>query len=188
MTNLISRLEKFTKGKTVLIFFVITMSVYFFMLFISIPAVMKYSDGLNILDMRPFGYSAEYAKKLLTNLGAKGRQLYLFFQIQIDMAYPLLYAFTYSIMTLFFLRKAFHNVDKLKFIVFLPLISGIFDYLENIGTVIMLTRFPSFSNTCTVINNAFTIIKSFSTMIFFAVLSVILIIALVKYVQKKIKW
>ncbi|CEN49759.1 conserved hypothetical protein [Capnocytophaga canimorsus] len=89
------------KGKTFFtptklwLYFIITMSVYLLMVFITIPTLNRLANGLEIIDVLPF-YDGEYVVRLLEYLESEGRHYYLYRQLPIDMIYPLLYAFTYG--------------------------------------------------------------------------------------------
>jgi hypothetical protein len=78
MTKFVKIIEKHSTGKKVLWLFLITNSVYALMLFITIPHVMEFSNGMKLLDMLPTGYSVEYVQDLLNSLGEQGRWAYLY--------------------------------------------------------------------------------------------------------------
>ena len=178
-------LDKYSSGKNVIILFAATLIVYLVMLFVTIPNVMNYADGMEILDMQPAGYSTEYAKTLLDSLGNDGRHAYLYYQIPLDMIYPLLFAITYSLMLAYFFKKILKENNKLFVLSIVPLIAGLFDYLENIGIIIMLTSFPSFSAFTANVTNIFSIIKSFATTLFFLILLATIAVIIYRKLFKK---
>jgi len=100
-------LNKYSSGKNVLLFFVVTQIFYGTMLLFSIPKVMQYSNGMKILDMLPTGYSAEYVQTLFQTLGEIGQNVYLFQQIPLDMFYPGLFAISFSLLLTFIFEKVF---------------------------------------------------------------------------------
>jgi len=172
-------------GKKILLLFLITNFVYGFMLLVTIPKVMSFSDGIKLLDMMPIGYNAEYVNTLFNTLGEKGRFLYLYRQIPIDMVYPFLFGVSYFLILAYFLNK----LNKLKslfyYLCFLPVIAGIFDYFENIGIIFMLSNYPSYSQNLIMSTNLFTIIKSITTSIYFIVLIVVLVLVGLKTIKQK---
>ena len=93
------------KRKKVLILFVLTNIVYAAMLIITIPKTMGFSNGLKLLDMMPMGYDLEYINTLFETLGEKGREVYLYNQIPLDMIYPFLFAISYCLVIGYFLKK-----------------------------------------------------------------------------------
>jgi hypothetical protein len=171
MRNLI---EKNLSGKKVLILFVLTSIIYTLMLTVSIPKVMTYSNGMKTLDMIPSGYDIIYVNSLLGTLEAKGRAVYLFNQIPIDMVYPFLFGITYCLIFAYFLKKINRLESKLFYLTFLPLFAGFFDYMENIGIIILLNNYPDYSELMVKITNAFSILKSSFTTVFFIGLIILL--------------
>ena len=75
------------------------------MLIITIPKTMTFSAGMKLLDMMPVGYNPEYIITLLDTLGEKGREVYLYNQIPVDMIYPFLFGISYSLLIAYFLKK-----------------------------------------------------------------------------------
>ncbi len=80
------------QGKKVLLFFILSNIVYAFMLLVTIPKVMSYSNELKILDMLPTGYDLKYINTLFEALGVEGRAVYLYSQLPVDFIYPFLFA------------------------------------------------------------------------------------------------
>ena len=181
--KILTTLDKYSSVKNVLIFFAATLIVYLVMLFVTIPNVMNNANGRELLDMQPTGYTAEYAKTLLENLGSDGRHAYLYYQIPLDMIYPLLLALTYSLMLFYFFKKILKVTSKLFVLSIVPLFAGMFDYLENIGIIIMLSIYPNFSELLANTTNIFSILKSFSTTLFF----ILVIISIGLLIYKKVK-
>lgn len=175
--------EKST-GKTVLSLFILTNLVYAFMLFITIPKVMEFADGMKLLDMMPGGYDIEYVNTLLNTLGNKGRQVYLYNQIPADMFYPGLFGITYCLLFVYFLKKVRHQKSSFFYFCFLPIFAGIADYIENIGIITLLKEYPDYSEETVAITNTFSLFKSTTTTFYFFALVVLLIILLIKYISK----
>lgn len=146
------------------------------MLTITIPKVMGYSRNMKILDMMPMGYNEGYVKSLFTTLGEKGRFVYLYNQLPIDMIYPFLFGVSSCLILAYFLNKL-HKLDgSLYYLCLIPLFSGLFDYGENIGIITMLKTYPNNSVVITQITNWFSILKSAFTTIYFIVLIVLLLL------------
>ncbi len=181
--NIKHLLGKHSTGRNVIFLLVITQIIYFLMLLYTIPTVMSYANGMKILDLMPMGYSADYAKRLFDELGVVGRNYYLFRQIPLDMIYPFLFAVTYSLLLTYLFKKSFDSESKLQFLSIIPLFGGFFDYLENIGIIIMLFSYPKFSAILASVTNLFSILKSISTTLFF----VLLVIGIVAFIIKKFR-
>ena len=127
------------KKKKLWILFIITTSVYAYLMLVTVPALKAMAGGMDILDVPPF-YDVSYIQELFRRLGEEGRHFYLYRQIPVDMIYPGLFAITYYQLIRFFLEKL--NQKKLLFLSYFPIIGGIFDYFENLSTITMLTHYP----------------------------------------------
>ncbi len=181
--NIKHMVGKYSTGRNVIILFVFTQIIYFLMLFYTIPKVMSYANGMKILDLMPTGFSADYAKTLFDELGVVGRDYYLFRQIPLDMIYPFLFAVTYSLLLTYLFKKSFDTESKLQFLSIIPLFGGFFDYMENIGIIIMLSNYPIFSSMLANVTNLFSIFKSISTTLFF----ILLVIGIIGFIVKKFR-
>jgi hypothetical protein len=97
MKRLIKFINGSILGKTVLGLFILTNAVYVFMLTVTIPKTMGFSNGMKLLDMMPTGYDLNYVSELFNSLGEIGRRTYLTNQIPVDMIYPLLFGLNYCL-------------------------------------------------------------------------------------------
>ena len=172
-------------GKKILILFILTSIVYTVMLTITIPKVMNFAGGLKLLDMLPTGYTADYVNSLLNALGSDGRTAYLFQQIPLDLIYPCLFGVTYCLIFAFIIKKLGKENSILFYLSFIPVFAGIFDYLENIGIIILLKSYPDNSTTISQMTNVFSISKSTLTTIYFLILLIALLVLLTKYIASK---
>lgn len=183
MKNLIVRN---LSGKKVFLLFLLTNLVYAFMLLVTIPKVMEFSNGIKLLDMMPTGYDADYVHTLLNTLGNQGRSFYLYMQIPIDLIYPALFGISYCLILAYYLNRLSKLNSFLIYLCLLPIAAGFFDYLENFGIISMLKNYPNYSQTLINNTNIFTILKSMFTSIYFMVLFVVLIIVGFKILNRKI--
>ena len=185
MNKLRELTTKNLSGKKVLLLFIVTNIVYLLMLTITIPKTMAYSGEMKLLDMMPMGYNFEYVNHLFESLGEKGRSIYLYHQIPLDMLYPFLFGMSYSLIMAYFLIK----IDKLRsywfYLCLLPIMAGAADYLENFGVIFMLNNFPNLSESSVNLTSAFTIIKSLLTTLYFISLVVVLMMLGIKKLNKK---
>ena len=172
MEVLISFMQKHSKGKVVASLFLLTMAVYLTMLFYSIPAVTAFAPQLPIFDLSPFGYSFTYATELLDTLGVEGRNLYLSTQLPLDFIYPGLFSITYSLLLVWLLGKIYNEDSKIYYLVFVPFLAGIFDYIENVFIIKMINSFPDIQIATVKVASLFTLLKSSFTMLFFVLLIV----------------
>ncbi|SDW33742.1 hypothetical protein SAMN05444411_101507 [Lutibacter oricola] len=185
MERLIKFIERNISGKKVLGLFFLTNVVYTFMLTVTIPKTMEFSNGMRLLDMMPTGYDLDYVSKLFNLLGENGRSTYLNNQIPVDMIYPLLFGLTYCLLLGYFLKKLNKLNSPYIFLSLLPIIAGVADYLENLGIITMLKNYPKLKETTVYATNIFSVIKSISTSIFFIALIVVLIALGIKVLKRK---
>lgn len=156
--NLSAQIKNNLNGKLILILFLITNGVYSIMVFITGPILMKFAHGAKIMDLN-FGYSPEYVNALLSLLGQEGRDFYLFRQIPVDMVYPFLSAITYCLIIAYFLNKLGKLNGPQFYLTLLPLLGGLFDYLENMGTIFILNNYPTNPDSLTRAASFFTQLK-----------------------------
>lgn len=184
MRRLTKFIESENSGKIILGLFILTNIIYFYMLMVTIPKTMEFSNGMKLLDMMPTGYDWNYVNELFNTLGENGRKTYLTTQIPVDMFYPLLFGLSYCLIFAYFLKKLGKLSSSFIYLCLLPIIGGIADYLENLGIIKMLNDYPDLTETAVNVTNTFSVLKSTSTSIFFIALIVILIILGIKFVKR----
>ena len=187
---MISSLKKliytFSNGRTVFIFLILSSILYFFMLTYTIPKLTAIANGMKILDMLPEGYDIHYVNSLFEALGENGRQAYLYYQIPLDLFFPIFYGLGFCLLYAYFLRKINQHKSPFFYFSFLPLIAGVSDYLENIGIIAMLNQYPNYSDETVSITSTFSFLKSSTTTIYFIALIFVLIAFGVQYVKSKL--
>ncbi|MBU2921112.1 hypothetical protein KO504_07135 [Winogradskyella psychrotolerans] len=185
MKRLRKFIEKNISGKKVLGLFILTNLVYTFMLTVTIPKTMEFSNGMKLLDMMPTGYDLNYVNELFISLEENGRLTYLTNQIPVDMIYPLLFGLSYCLLLGYFLKKLNKLNSPYIYLCVIPIIAGIADYLENIGIITMLKSYPDLTEISVETISIFSVIKSISTSIFFIALIIILITLGIKVLNRK---
>lgn len=175
------------EGRKVLLLFILTSLIYAIMLAITIPEVMRFSEGMQLLDMIPTGYDAAYVAALLDTLGEQGRNAYLFRQLPMDMVYPLLFGVTYCLVLAYFLKKLGKVDGYFFYICFLPLFAALFDYAENFGIISLLTSYPDQSIALSRITNVFSVLKSLLTTIYFILLIIVVLVFALKNLFRRNK-
>ena len=167
MTEFFHRLQQWVTTRLVVGLFAVTMLIFFTMLFYTIPAVEHFAPGKQLFDLSPSGYSYLDAISLLDALGSEGRSVYLTLQLPLDFIYPALFAVTCSLLLAWTFSKGFSPESKIYYFSVVPVLAGLFDYLENICIISMLNTWPDISRALVNISSAFTILKSgFSTVFF----------------------
>ncbi len=172
MQKIMQTLQGKASGKTVLLLFIVTMAVYALMLLVTIPKVESYAPNTALFDLSPSGYTYQHATTLLENLGDEGRQFYLTRQLPLDFIYPGLFAIAYSLLLVWLFAKSFQPEAKIFYLALIPALGGLFDYLENMGIILMLNTFPELSPELVSLSSTFTLLKSIFTSLFFILLFV----------------
>jgi hypothetical protein len=170
--NFVKYIQQAATGKKVLSLLVPAMVVYALMLVYTIPQVEHYSAGMKLFDLSPFGYSYQYAIELLSALGSTGRATYLYRQLPLDFVYPGLFPVSFCLLQSWLFAKILRADSKMFSICLVPLTAGLFDYLENICIVFMLTSFPNVSEMLVAFASTFTIAKSTFTTACFVFLAI----------------
>jgi hypothetical protein len=162
--GLIGFMQGKASGKNVLLLFVLTMAVYLLMLLVTIPRVQSYAPDTALFDLSPTGYTHSHALTLLQSLDQAGRDAYLFPQLALDFVYPGLFAICYSLMLVWVYSKRVQSQSKLWYLALIPALGGIFDYVENILIIRMITTFPDVTEGLVSASSGLTLLKSaFST-------------------------
>lgn len=169
------RSNKLVKGKIVLFLLILTNLVYIYMLLVSIPKVMSFSGEMKIPDVLPIGYEPDYILTLFEKLGEQGRNVYLHHQLPVDLLYPFLFGITYFLVILYLLQKLQKLNIETYYLGLLPLMGGLFDYLENFVLIYMLDAFPAISASTIKLCAFFTVFKSMLSSISFVVIIVLLL-------------
>jgi flagellar biogenesis protein FliO len=180
-------LHPISSGKLVFVLIILTGVVYSLMLFITIPEVHKYSNGLKILDLMPLGYQFEDVGLLFKNLGVEGRNAYLYYQLPVDFLFLLLYSTCFCAVFCYLIKKLGKQNSRLIYISLLPLVLGLSDLAENTGILILLRRYPEIHKTTVFISNTFSILKSVTMVFTFLALLFVLISVFVSFFLKKQK-
>ena len=170
INNYINKIINAASGRNVLIFLVPSLAVYSVMLFYTIPGVQSYAPEMKVFDLLPGGYSYDYAMKLLSSLGDEGRKEYLYTQLLLDFIYPALFAISSCLLLAWLFSKRNDKGSSIFYFCFVPVIAGIFDYLENMQIVLMILNYPDVSKLQVVLSSVSTVAKSGLTTVFFLLL------------------
>ena len=143
------RYFEFASGTYVLaVTFVATLA-FLFLVFPNLPI-----NG-ELLDLKP-SYSYDEAMAALKEYGEDGRTVYAWASPTLDTLFPLVYV------TLFAgLIYRFRLTEGLWFLAYLPVISGMFDLLENVQVTAMLISFPDISESQVAWASTATSVKTF---------------------------
>ena len=152
----------------------ITAEICLIMNLVLIPRIESSTKPIRCFDMN-FGYDYETASEFLNRLSQDGRRIYLNVQLPLDFIYPIAYC-------LFFCLLLYTLSKGRKALFAAPIALAVFDYTENICSIIML-RSAELSKPLAAFASAATSIK---TILMYATIIMILI-CLVFYLKNKRK-
>jgi hypothetical protein len=155
---MISFFDRYAKWKFVLIGFG-------FILLINLVLFPWFGDKLQVLSPEAsgpidlqFSYSPVKVYDMIESYGEKGRALYAFTTVAVDIPYPIIYTTTLILLLLILLRKSNTPTINLKWAL-LPVIIFMADLLENTGIIIMLKNFPDRFDTIAHMSSMCTSVK-----------------------------
>ena len=165
MSVLNSILLKVSSVKGIFLLFVASQMVFLLMMIYTFPEI-NHQIGTKAFDLQTFGYSVSTAESIVNNLDDRTVGLYLFPQLMLlDIVYPFLLALLLSGL-LFRLIKTTQNEGKIiSKLLILPFVAMIFDYSENIGVILMISKSIEVSETIVYLSSTATILKGVSTSI-----------------------
>jgi len=108
---------------------------------IGVSGLLRITGGANILDFE-LGYTQEKAYDMLTALGTEGRAFYLGKIMPLDFPFPLAYMLFY-VGWIALLLKQSDPKEWCKYLLFVPVLAMVFDWIENIGIITMLHHYPN---------------------------------------------
>lgn len=164
---------------------VIVSTVFIIFIIFVLPQMTKYSNEvIGKFDSPDTSliYSGSDLYNMAENYGESGRKAYITLRWTFDLIWPFVY-------TLFLLLWTFklleYNLNKkwLRYVFILPVVSMGFDFMENIGSTIVMARYPLESGIIATLTPVITFIK------WLTVLGSVLVLVylIIKIVVSKIK-
>ena len=114
--------------------------------------------GPAVLDVR-FGFSADDAYDILRAYGEEGRGKYLQMIALADTIYPLVYGLLLIFLASFFLKRITTASGEFRIVNLLAVDAVFFDFLENMGIMYMILRFPVRADFVAGMTSVFNILK-----------------------------
>ena len=146
MNSFLNAIIQKSSWKKATVFTILFAALYILINFsgVGVAGLMKITGGASILDFE-FGYSYEKALNMLTALGTEGRVFYQTKILVIDFPFPFSYMLFY---TGFIALLTKHITPKKLFgyLLFVPVLAMLFDWMENIGIIAMLNNYPALPN------------------------------------------
>jgi hypothetical protein len=133
------------------------------------------SGGTGPIDLQLF-YTPEKVYSMVESYGEAGRASYRAFELTGDIIYPIVYTLFFSLFITWLFQRGFPSDSKMQALNVIPLGGWLFDLLENLGIVMMLSVFPSTPDALAWVTAIATLIK----WLFAAATIVLILVGLVK--------
>jgi hypothetical protein len=158
LNSLVSFLSRFANGKSILIFLATFIFINAVVLSWAGAQIAAYSDGLGPLDLQ-FSYSPDTAYSMVEGYGEEGRSFYRMIDLTVDVIYPIVTLFLFAGLIIFTYSRAFPDRPVLKNLALVSVVGTLFDFLENVGVVIMLSTYPNRMDVVAQLTSLFTTAK-----------------------------
>lgn len=165
MSILNSLLTQTSSVKKICISFLSSHLILLIMMVYTFP-IINTQIGTKAFDLQSLGYSTSKAQSIVNNLNEQTLNLYLFPQLTLlDLFYPFLLALFLSslLFRLFNITKETSKITSILLII--PFLAMVFDYLENICIILMISRSIYTTESIVLLSSTFTILKGILTSI-----------------------
>lgn len=117
----------------------------------------KAGQEVEILDLQ-FGFAPGEVHGHLSSYGESGRSFFLLLELTLDVVYPIIYTLFLGI-AMFMMYRIGSSGRPIRNLHRLPLLVILFDYLENLSIVALLSVYPSDFHWMAVLCSTFTLLK-----------------------------
>lgn len=158
LDRLSNTLRKYASGWLVLLFFAAEVFFNAVILPNQQAKIEAASGGTGPIDLQ-FFYTPEKAYSMVASYGDAGRADYRAFELTGDIIYPIVYTLFLALFITWLFQRGFPPDSKMQRLNVMPFGAWLFDLLENLGIVAMLSVYPSTPATLAWISAFFTLIK-----------------------------
>lgn len=127
-----------------------------------------------VIDLT-FGFSPDKTLDMVHEYGDAARDYYAKTEMTTDIVYPITYCLLFSIV----LTLLYRGQSMINYVLFLPLLMMLFDFLENLTIVNLLKSYPDSSKSIAVLCEIFKILK----WIAFADMTLMIVLGLFKKIK-----
>jgi hypothetical protein len=182
LNNLSNALKKYANGWLVLLFLAGEILFNAVILPAQQARIKAGSGEVGPIDLQ-FFYTPEKAYSMIESYGDAGRASYRAFELTGDIIYPIVYTLFFSLAITWLFQRGFAGDSQMHKYNAVPFGAWLFDLLENLSIVIMLSIYPSTPALLAWIATIFTMLKWL-----FALVTILLLLAgLVKAVMNGFK-
>lgn len=157
MLTIIDKLVQVANGKVLIALFLVSLPFQVFFEWRKRYLRTFSKMARTTLDFDP-SYTSTDAYELFSKLEQRGRKVYAWTEITVDMIYPIIYSFFLSLLIIYIFQKCSIN-KSLLFLAVLPFIVMLFDYCENSLIAFMLFAHPQKYLTLASVASWFTKLK-----------------------------
>ena len=158
LTRISDTLRKYAKGWLILILFLLD-GLFMGVVMPGLSARMdNYAPGVGPIDLL-FFYTPEKAYQMVAAYGEQGRAVYRTGELTLDIIYPIVYTLFFSLFITWLFQRGFAAESGMQGLNVVPFGAWLFDLLENLGIVGMLSVYPSTPSLLAWVSSIFTVIK-----------------------------
>jgi hypothetical protein len=107
-------------------------------------AIMALATNNSVLPLDlMFFYTPTEAFEMMEKYGEAGRAIYFKIELTADLIYPIIYTLFFGLLISWLFQRAFKSNSPMQKWNVMPVGAWLFDLLENIGIVSMLSIYPS---------------------------------------------
>jgi hypothetical protein len=106
-----------------------------------------------------FFYTKEDLYRMAEAYGESGRQAYVQSRLTFDFFWPIAYALFFSTTISWLFMRGLSPEGLIRRLNITPLLGAIFDYLENVGASLVMTRYPETTQLVDTLTPLFTLTK-----------------------------
>lgn len=182
LVRLSDTLKKYAIGWLILAFFALDVLFSAIILPGAQTRLEAASGGTGPIDLQ-FFYTPEKAYAMIASYGDAGRAAYRTVELTVDIIYPIVYTLFFSLFITWLFQRGLAPHSKLHRLNVVPFGAWLFDLLENVCIVTMLSLYPSTPTILAYLAVIFTMIKWG----FAAASLLLLLVGLVMVVRTKFK-
>lgn len=182
LTTLSHTLQKYAKGWLILILFALELLFNALILPRTQARLVAESGGTGPIDLQ-FFYTPEKVYEMIASYGEAGRAAYRTFELTGDIIYPIVYTLFFSLLITWLFQRGFAADSAAQRLNVVPFGALLFDLLENLSIVLMLSSYPSTLTIVAWLATIFTMIK----WVFAGVSIVLLLVGFVMALKNRFK-
>jgi hypothetical protein len=158
IVGLSNTLQKITRGWAIFVLFIMD-AAFMGLILPMVQGLMKMDGGSpGALDLQ-FFYTPAAAYDRIAAYGDYGRGFYRSVELTVDIIYPIVYTLFFAMLITWLFQRGFARNSPIQRLNVVPLGAWLFDLLENLGIVAMLSVYPARPAVLAWLSTAFTMIK-----------------------------